>query len=138
MMTLKQLESFYWICRLGSFVAASQHLLTTQSTISMRIKDLEESLGVELFKREFRTPHPTAKGHELLHLVEQLMHLTAQIHHTVGDPRTLSGSIQLGATELVAVTWLADLVSMINREFPSITVELDVDLTNNQVRKIEA
>lgn len=136
-MTLKQLETFYWICRVGSFIAAAQHLNTTQSAVSMRIRDLEESLGVQLFNREPRTARPTAKGRELLFLVEQLLHLTGRIRQSVGDPRMLTGKIRLGVTELVAVTWLADLVALINREFPAITVELDVDLTYNQVRKLE-
>lgn len=136
-MTLKQLETFYWICRVGSFIAAAQHLNTTQSAISMRVRDLEESLGVQLFNRDTRTARPTAKGRELLFLVEQLLSLTGRIRQSVGDPRMLTGKIRLGVTELVAVTWLADLVALINREFPAITVELDVDLTYNQVRKLE-
>lgn len=136
-MTLKQLETFYWICHLGSFVAAAKHLAATQSAVSMRIRDLESNLGVELLSREMRNVVPTAKGRELLAYLEQLMQLMSTIRHSVGDPRTLSGKIQLGVTELVAVTWLPQLVMMVNKEFPAITLELDVDLTANQLRKLE-
>ena len=38
MVTFKQLEALYWIGTLGSFEAAAQHLETTQSAISKRIR----------------------------------------------------------------------------------------------------
>ena len=50
-MNIKQLETFYWIERLGSFSAAADKVFATQSTVSMRIHELEESLGVKLFDR---------------------------------------------------------------------------------------
>src|SRR5262245_4496229 len=78
LMTLKQLQTFYWVCHLGSFIAAAERLHTTQSTISMRIHDLERSFGVELFDRSMRAIRPTAKGAELLVYVERLMKLTAE------------------------------------------------------------
>jgi DNA-binding transcriptional LysR family regulator len=135
-MTLKQLEAFYWICRLGSFVAVADYLNATQSTISMRIHDLEESLGVSLFDRGARSVKPTPKGRELLAYVERMMDLTSEIRQRVADPRILAGTVRLGVTELIAVTWMSDLVSAINTQFPLIAVELDVDLTLNQLRKL--
>ncbi len=137
-MTLKQLEAFYWICRLGSFVAVADYLNATQSTISMRIHDLEESLGVSLFDRGGRSVRPTAKGRELLAYVERMMDLTSEIRQRVADPRILAGTVRLGVTDLIAVTWLSELVSAINTQLPLVVVELNVDLTLNQLRRLEA
>lgn len=136
-MTLKQLETFYWVCRLGSFVAAAERLHSTQSAVSMRIQDLERSLGVVLFDRALRSTRPTPKGQELLRYVERLTALTSEIQHRLADPQVLTGTVRLGVTDLVAVTWLSDLVTAINEKYPGVTVELDVDLTLNQLEKLD-
>lgn len=137
-MTLKQLQTFYWVCRLGSFAAAAEHLCTTQSAVSMRIQDLERSLGVELFDRSQRSARLTAKGQELVKHAEELITRATEIQHRIGDSRVLSGTMRLGVTELVAVTWLPRLVSAINAHYPSVLVELDVDLTLNQLGKLQS
>ena len=136
-MTLKQLETFYWVCRLGGFAAAAKHLHSMQSAVSMRIQDLESSLGVPLFDRSQRSARLTAKGQELVKYAEQLMTVATEIRHRIGDPRVLWGTVRLGVTELVAVTWLPKLVTAINENYPGIVLELDVDLTLNQLQKLQ-
>ena len=78
-MNMKQLETFYWVERLGSFSAAAERVHATQSTISMRIQELEQSLGVRLFDRSHRMARLTAKGRELLPYVRQMVELTSAI-----------------------------------------------------------
>lgn len=136
-MTLKQLETFYWVCRLGGFAAAAKHMHSTQSGVSMRIQDLESSLGVSLFDRNQRSARLTAKGQELVQYAERLMTATSEIRHRIGDPKVLSGTVRLGVTEFVAVTWLPRLVGAINENYPDIALELDVDLTLTQLRKLQ-
>lgn len=136
-MTLKQLETFYWVCRLGGFAAAARHLHSTQSAVSMRIQDLESSLGVPLFDRNQRSARLTAKGQDLIQYAERLMSVASEIRHRVGDPKVLSGTVRLGVTEFVAVTWLPALVAAINENYPDIALELDVDLTLTQLRKLQ-
>ena len=45
-MNLRRIETFYWAAKLGSFSAAADRLNATQSTDSMRIKDLERDYGL--------------------------------------------------------------------------------------------
>jgi DNA-binding transcriptional LysR family regulator len=137
-LTLKQLETFYWVSRLRSFVLAAERLHSTQSAVSMRIKDLEVSLGVSLFDRTQRSAQLTAKGQELLKYAEQMIATASQIRDRVGDPEVLSITFRLGVTELVAVTWLPKLVRAINETYPRVTVELGVDLTLIQLGKLES
>lgn len=135
-MTLKQLETFYWVCQLGGIVAAAERLNATQSTVSARIQELERALGIALLDRSQRSVRPTAKGAELLGYIERVLSLTSEIEQRVANPEVLSGTIRLGVTELVAVTWLSRLLGVINERYPSVTVELLIDLTNTHVRKL--
>ena len=136
-MTLKQLETLYWVHRLGGFAAAAERLHSTQSAVSMRIQDLETSLGVALFDRSLRSARLSAKGQELVKYAERLLQLTAEIRHRIGDPQVITGPVRLGVTEFVALTWLPNLVMAINERYPGITVELDVDLKLNQIQKLK-
>lgn len=128
-MNLKQLETFYWIERLGSFSAAAERLFTTQSTVSMRIQELEQSLGVKLFKRSGRSVRLTPKGRELVPYVRQLIELTAEMHERIMSPGSLSGVIKLGVVEAVATTWLPHFIQRLQERYPNITLELEVALS---------
>lgn len=54
-MTLKQIEAFYWAAKLGSFAIAAQRLQVTQSSLSKRVAELEESVGALLFDRTMKS-----------------------------------------------------------------------------------
>jgi DNA-binding transcriptional LysR family regulator len=135
-MNIKQLETFVWIVRLGSFSAAAEHLYTTQSTVSSRIRELEEQLGIELFDRSHHKAPLTAKGQELLAYAETLLALTSEIRHRVGDPKTLFGVVRVGVAEVVAKTWLARLVTVVTEKYPRVKLEIDMDLTTALIGKV--
>lgn len=137
-MTLKQLQAFLWVVRLGTFGAAARKLHTTQSTVSTRVLELESSLGVQLFDRTGTAVRLTAKGRELLPLSERMLGLESQIKSTVGDPKSLSGVLKVGVAEFIALSWLPIWVARANRDFPDVVLEMDVDLTLSLQEKLAA
>jgi DNA-binding transcriptional LysR family regulator len=126
-MQLKQFEALYWVARLGGFHAAARHLKTAQATISARIRELEEELGVELFDRTRRQAVLTAKGRELVGYAEQMLRLASDIQQRVGTRHTLSGRVRLGVTSVPAATWLPTLVRRLAHAYPSIALEFMVE-----------
>lgn len=70
-MNLRKLETFYWAAKLGSFTAASQRLNATQSTVSMRIQELEREFDVQLFDRSRRNARVTEIGREIIYYAER-------------------------------------------------------------------
>ncbi len=127
-MNLKQLETFYWIERLGSFSAAAERVFATQSTVSMRIQQLEQSLGVKLFDRSRRAARLTPKGKELVSYVEQLIELTAEMQQRITPPESLSGLIRVGVVEVIASTWLPRFIRELQERYPNVALELEVAL----------
>lgn len=137
-MELRQLETFYWIARLGSFAAAARKLHTTQPTVSMRIRELERDLDTELFDTSRRTARLTTKGRDLVEQAERIISMVASIRERMSSTDTLSGRVRVGVTETVALTWLPTFVSRMNERFPGVVLELDVDLTMNLWPKLES
>ena len=127
-MNIQQLETYLHVARLKSFTKAAEKLHATQSTVSMRVSELEKELGVQLLDRSQRQIQMTAKGRDLLHYASQVQSLIFDIRTRVGDPAMVTISIRIAAAELVALTWLPQLVGCLNEKYPLAHVELDVGL----------
>jgi DNA-binding transcriptional LysR family regulator len=135
-MNLKQIEAFCWIARLGSFAAAAEHLNATQPAISARIRELESSLGLEVFDRSTRRVQLTPKGRHLLDYAERIAGLCTEVRGIVGDRTALRGVVRLGAADNIALSWLPGLICRIGEEYPGILVELFVDLSTSLREKM--
>ncbi|WP_333842925.1 LysR family transcriptional regulator [Pelomicrobium sp.] len=135
-MNIKQLETFYWIERLGSFSAAAERVFATQSTVSMRIQELEQSLGVKLFDRSHRTARLTPKGKELVPYVQQLIELTAEMQRRITPPESMSGLVRVGVVEIIASTWLPRFIRTLQETYPNILLELEVALSFELTEKL--
>ncbi|WP_341318735.1 LysR substrate-binding domain-containing protein [Paraburkholderia sp. IMGN_8] len=70
---LQCLVAFEAVARLGSGALAAVELSVTPSAISHRIKQLEESLGVSLFKRSLNELTLTSAGLEYLDVVREAL-----------------------------------------------------------------
>lgn len=137
-MNLKQIETFYWAARLGSFTAAAVRLHATQSTVSMRIHELERSLGVQLFDRSLRSAKLTARGRDLLGYAERLIMLTEELRERIAAEDSRVGLVRLGVAEVVSLTWLPAFVKTVHQRHPQVTLELDEALTVDLVDRLRA
>ncbi|MFT6581395.1 MAG: DNA-binding transcriptional LysR family regulator [Alphaproteobacteria bacterium] len=135
-MTLLQLETFRLIAETGSFTRASQILNTTQSTVSMRIAQLERELGVQLLDRSKRAIRLTSIGRNLRRYAEEFHTLTNALKRDIANPETTPGVIKIGVAELIALTWLPQLVGELNRQYPKLDVEIDVGLSGNMYERV--
>lgn len=127
MYTLKQLEAFYWSAQLGSFSASSRKLHATQSAIAKRVGELEAFAGAPLFERRARTLVMTQQGRKLYALAREMLDLNSRIVQEMADPASFEGTVRLGVTELVGMTWLARLISRISHLYPRIQLLPEID-----------
>lgn len=128
-MNLKQLETLYWIERLGSFTAAAERLDATQSTISARIQELEAFLGVTLFDRSHRVPRLTPKGKEMAVYARRLIDIMGEMREKAAPESGISGRVRVGASELVARTWLPRFMKTLQDRYPNIGLELEIGIS---------
>lgn len=130
MMDLRNLETFYYIAKLGTFQAAAKKLFTTQPGISQRISNLEEGLGVSLFNRDKRRVSLTSKGQELLLYAEKMLQLRqdAQVAMDVNN-QTMRGTVRLGVSEVLTYTWVPHLIQRLNALYPELVIEVQVGVS---------
>lgn len=127
-MNIKQLEAVLAIARHGGFAEAAERLNVTQSTISARIKELEQDLGVALFDRSRRQVQLTPKGRELLDYASRAVALQREIKQRIGLPEAISGVFRIGVAELIAVTWLPQFAASVRERYPAVTLQFDVTM----------
>lgn len=116
---------FLGLARAQSALEASQTMGLNQSTLSRRLRKLEETIGAKLFDRTSHGHHLTSAGHRLLEHVEKLETTVAAVDKDVsGDSVALSGEIRLGATEGFGSQFLAPHLAQFCTSHPAITVDL--------------
>ena len=133
---LKQLETFVWVAKLGSFRRTAERLNTTQPNISVRIAELEIALGVKLFERDAGSVTLTQKGQSLLSYAERVLVATEEFSAQSGSTGDQQGVLRLGVTEMIAQTWLRDYLKKLKTEFPHVAVELTVEFSINLRREL--
>ena len=129
MITIKQVEAFYWSVELGTFTAAASRLHTTQSAITKRIQELESRFGTTLFDRSGHRLALTERGHSIHDYAKSLLQQRdAMLFYLKGNP-SLTGILKIGTTEMTAMTWLSTLIRKSQARYPSVALHPRLDLS---------
>ena len=136
--SLQQIETFYWVARLGGFHAAARHQHLTQPTISARIQEFEEHLGVQLFTRSRTHSELTRAGRDALANAEQMLKLAEKLEQIAKRTDPMYGLLRLGAIESIAHAGLADLLTQLKTRYPHMKIELTIDVGVALGRKLGA
>ena len=124
MINLTFLETFVWVARLKSFTLAARRLNATQAAVSSRVAALEAELGVKLFVRGARSLSLTPSGVEALARAGPLLENAHVFVDQLTETNQISGSLRIGAINIVSHTWLTDLIRAIKENFPGLTPEV--------------
>jgi DNA-binding transcriptional LysR family regulator len=136
MFTIKQMEALYWVSTLGGFEAGASYLNVTQSTISKRIAELESHFAMPLFDRKGRQAVLTSKGEDVKEIAEQMLRLNDRLALTAHSAKAPPFRFRLGVTDLVALSWLPELLSTILERNPGIKLEPEIDLTTGLIERL--
>lgn len=122
-MFVTQLQSFFWVARLGSITLAARHLGLSQPTVTTQIRALEAHYGVELFHRQGGRLTLSGEGLQLLPQVEQLLLQTVEVESALrhaGDGGQ-GGQLRIGAT---APYYVLDIVQRFAQQYPRVQVSI--------------
>jgi len=129
-MDLASLEIFRTVVREGGVTRAALQLHRVQSNVTTRIRQLEASLGVQLFVREGKRMVLTPAGQTLLTYADDILRLAAEARQAV-QPREPHGRLRIAAMESTAASRLPALLATLHQRWPGIQLEL-VTMTTRQ------
>ena len=134
-LTLPQIETFYWIARLGSFHAAARQLNITQPTVSVRMRELEKELDSKLFLRNQGRARLSAEGLAVLTHAERILASASEMKREALPGGGLRGLLRLGVIETVARLALPEILAHVADRHAELRVELTVDIGTTLSRR---
>ena len=114
------LRYFLILARGKTLTNAVRLMGVEHSTVARRIQALEQSLGMQLFKREATGYELTVEGLALIPRVEQMEQSFLQIE----KPNPLQGRVRIGAPEGFGTAFLARLLAQFSQHYPLLTIDL--------------
>jgi DNA-binding transcriptional LysR family regulator len=129
MLSVKQIETFYWVAKLGTVQRAADKLHITQSAATKRLKDVEAKSAAPLFEEGGKKARLSAKGHEMLTLCESLLESIGRLQSYWDADRQVARVLHIGLTELVALTWFPAFLREMHDLYPNLILRPYVDIS---------
>jgi len=108
-----------------NFTRAAEALHVSQPALSQQIKQLEETLGVQLFDRTGRTVRPTDMGSVYIEYARRALVDLEAGRHAILDVRDLShGELRLAMTPTFTEYLIAPLIERFSSRYPGITLNV--------------
>jgi LysR family hydrogen peroxide-inducible transcriptional activator len=131
MITLRQLRYLSALAKNGHFGRAAETCAVTQPALSMQIRDLERTLGVQLVERRPGEVLLTDAGREIVRRGDELLTGARDLmDYARHRARPLTGRLSLGAIPSLAPYLLPRILPVLQRCYP----ELRLDLRETQTR----
>jgi DNA-binding transcriptional LysR family regulator len=135
------LLAFLAVARERSFTRAAAQLGISQPTLSQKVRDLEERLGVRLLNRTTRSVAPTQAGERLFRtLAPRFEEMDRELSELSALREKPAGTIRLTATEYAADAIVLPALTKVLPDHPDIKVEIVIDygLTNIVAEQYDA
>ncbi len=115
-MDINDFRTFLEVCRTRHFGQAAQNLCVTQSTVSTRIKNIEDQLGTKLFTRERNNIRLTATGERMQQYAEMITSTWNQARQEIGAASAYQTAFTIGGLPSL---WDISLQQWLNTLVPS-------------------
>lgn len=138
-MNWDDLKIFLAVARTGSISGAAKHLQVQHSTVSRRLRKMEQNLGARLVERK-------RKGYELTTAGENVRQSALRIEAEVlsvdgavlGKDANLAGPLRVTAINNMASSVLMPMFSSFSQAYPGIDLHIVVSNTDSNLAQREA
>jgi DNA-binding transcriptional LysR family regulator len=122
---LNSLMIFAQVVEANSFSEAARRLKMPTSTVSRRVAELEEQLGVRLIERSTRSLRLTDVGSEVLEHAQRSAEISEAIDNIASNHLSkVSGTLRISAPPSISDSLLAPLVGAFQASYPDVRVQI--------------
>lgn len=118
-------RTFLTVVTAGNFITAAERLHVSQSTVSTRIRTLEEQLACTLFVRNKAGTTLTPAGRQFQRHASALVRTVEQARHDVGLPKGFSGTLVIGGRIGLWEEYLLRWVPLMQSANPEISIRAE-------------
>src|SRR6516162_4936204 len=124
---LNSLVIFARVVEANSFSEAARRLKIPVSTVSRRIAELEDQLGMRLLERSTRSLRLTDVGSQVLQYAQRGAELSEAVSNIASDHSSkVSGTLRLAAPPSISDSLLAPLVGAFQESYPDVRAQIIV------------
>lgn len=136
--TLRQLQVFEAIYRLGSFTRAAEELFLTQPTVSMQIRKLSDAIGVPLFEHVGRNVRSTEAGTELYEACKSVFETLVNLEMKISDLKGLKRG-RLNMCVITTAKYLApEMLGEFSRNYSGLDLSLKITNRDTVIERMHA
>ncbi|WP_199201124.1 LysR family transcriptional regulator [Mesorhizobium sp. 131-2-1] len=135
-MDIELARTFIEIVSTGSFIRASERLNVAQTTVSARIRSLEQQLGRQLFVRHKGGASLTPAGEQFLRHAPMFVQLWQRTLHQVAVPPGRRAVLTVGSEVSLAQPLLLDWVRWMRESLPDIALRVHVDVPQDLIKQV--
>ena len=132
---LVALHIFKTVAEQGGITKAARKLQRVQSSVTTRVKQLEQRLETPLFFRQKRRLVLSPQGQILLRYADRLLRLSSEAEAVLRGV-TPRGTLRIGALESTAATRLPPILSRYHRVHPDVRIELVTGTTGALIGRV--
>lgn len=134
--TLRQLQVFEAVARLGSFSRAGEEIHVTQPAVSKQIRQLQEEVGMPLLEQVGRKVCLTDAGRELLAACSEWLDTWNRFEQSIADMKGLKQGRLRIAVVTTAKYFMPRVLGPFCTEYPGIDVTLEVINRNRLLERL--
>ncbi|TLP53288.1 MULTISPECIES: transcriptional regulator CynR [Pseudomonas] len=124
-MLARHIQYFLAVAEHSSFTKAAAALHVSQPALSQQVRQLEESLGAQLFDRSGRTTRLTDAGDVYLIYARRALQQLQEAKRAIHDVSDLSrGSLRIAVTPTFTTYLVGPLIEAFYARYPNITLNL--------------
>lgn len=127
-------RTFLEIATSGSFLSAARRLNVTQSTVSVRVKRLEEELGRALFIRTKSGTQLTPAGEQFERFARSLMKVWEEARYQVGVPDTFDQALSIGSQYSLWPKFSMRWLRLLERLMPNVALRAEMGMPDRLLR----
>lgn len=135
-MNINHMKAFLEVARHGSFQVAAENLYITQSSVSARIKVLEDQLNTILFLRKRDGSVLTATGRNFVRYATTAVRAWEQAKQEIALPEELEAMISLGVQlnlwQQITPVWIEQM----QKNSPEVGTRVVMDYSDSLLRKL--
>lgn len=135
-MDIELARTFVEIVSTGSFIRASERLNVGQTTVSARIRTLEQQLGQALFVRHKGGATLTPAGERFLRYAPAFVQLWQRARHQVALPRGHRAALTIGSEVTLAQPLLLEWIQWMRRSIRDVALRVHVDVPQDLISQV--
>lgn len=133
---IEHVLTFLEIAACGNFNRAAENLNVTQSTISARVKTLEEQFGRPLFNRSHSGVELTSAGHHFRRYATGIQRLWQQAQQEVTLPKGYRTVLALGAQVSLWDRLILKWMPRMRDKASDVALRVEADYSNSLMRQL--